>query len=78
MDIKYSSHAVTRMLQRKISPVDVELVINAPEGIIAQSQDKFIYYKKIIGRNDNLIAIVIIKNEIYEVITVMIHFEVAK
>lgn len=78
MYIKYSSHAVTRMIQRKISPHDVELVINAPEGIIPQSKDKFIYYKKNLGRNDNLIAIVTTKNEIYEIITVMIHFEVAK
>jgi hypothetical protein len=78
MEIKYRSHAVDRMLQRNISTADVELVISDPDGMIKQSQDKFIYYKKIKGRKDNLVAAVaLIKSKnVIEVLTVMIDFEV--
>ena len=78
MDIKYRSHAVDRMLQRNVSTAEVELVISEPDGIIKQSRDKFIYYKKLKGRKDNLIAaITLIKSkESFEVLTVMIDFEV--
>lgn len=78
MNIKYRPHAVDRMLERKISTVDVELILTDPDGTIKQSRDKFIYYKKIKGRNDNSIAAVTLlksKNE-FEIITVMIDFEV--
>jgi hypothetical protein len=78
MKIKYRPHAVDRMLQRNISTIEVELILTEPDGIIKQSQDKFIYYKKIKGRNDNSIAAVTLlksKSE-FEVITVMIDFEV--
>jgi hypothetical protein len=66
------------MLQRNISTAEVELVIAEPDGTIKQSQDKFIYYKKIKGRKDNLIAAVtLIKTKnVIEVLTVMIDFEV--
>ncbi len=78
MEIKYRSHAVDRMLQRNISTAEVELVINDPDGTIKQSRDKFIYYKKIKGRKDNLIAAVtLIKSKkSIEILTVMIDFEV--
>lgn len=78
MDIKYRSHAVDRMLQRNISTAEVELVISEPDGRIRQSRDKFIYYKKLKGRKDNLIAAVtLIKSKAaIEVLTVMIDFEV--
>jgi hypothetical protein len=78
MEIKYRSHAVNRMLQRKISTDEVELILNEPDGVIEQSLDKFIFYKKLKGRKDNLIAAVtLIKSkETFEVLTVMIDFEV--
>lgn len=78
MIVKYSSHAVDRMLQRNISTQDVELILSDPDGKIKQSHDKFIYYKNIKSRKDNLIAAVTVnktKNE-FEIITVMINFEV--
>ncbi len=68
------SHAVDRMLQRKISTAGVELVVNEPDGTINQSHDKFTCYKEIKRRKDNLMAIKS-KNAI-EVLTVMIDFEV--
>ena len=78
MEIKYRSHAVNRMLQRKISTDEVELILKEPDGVIAQSLDKYIFYKKLKGRKDNLIAAVtLIKSkETFEVLTVMIDFEV--
>ncbi len=78
MEIKYRSHAVDRMLQRNISTAEVEVVISEPDGIIKQSRDKFIYYKKIKGRKDNLIAAVtLIKSkDAIEILTIMIDFEV--
>ncbi len=78
MEIKYRSHAVNRMLQRKISTDEVELILNEPDGVIEQSLDKFIFYKKLKGRKDNLMAAVtLIKSkETFEVLTVMIDFEV--
>lgn len=78
MNIKYRPHAVDRMLQRNISTIEVELILTEPDDIIKQSQDKFIYYKRIKGRKDNTIAAVTLlksKNE-FEIITVMIDFEV--
>lgn len=78
MNIKYSSHSVDRMLQRNISTQDIELVLSEPDGKIKQSQDKYIFYKKLKGRKDNLIAAVTVlrnKNS-YEIVTVMINFEV--
>ena len=78
MNVKYSSHCVDRMLQRNITTKDVELILSEPDGKIKQSRDKFIFYKKLKGRKDNLIAAVtVIRNQItYEVVTVMINFEV--
>jgi hypothetical protein len=78
IDVLYRSHAVERMLQRKISTTEVELVLLEPDGIIKQSLDKYIYYKNLKGRSDNMIAAVAItkKHKSFEVITVMIDFEV--
>ncbi len=80
MDIKYSAHAVERMIQRKITPKIVEDIITSPLGKIKQSSDKIIFYKKIKSRKDNFIAAVTVKRKInlYEVITVMTNFEVKK
>jgi hypothetical protein len=68
------------MLQRNITTAEVELVISEPDGTIKQSQDKFIYYKKLKGRKDNLIAAVTLAKSrgAFEVLTVMIDFEVQK
>jgi len=77
--ILYSEHAVGRMMQRKITVGEIEMVINSPDGKIKQSKDKYVYYKKIPGRKDNLIAVVTAntgKTNTTEVITVMINFEV--
>lgn len=78
MEIKYTPHAVERMIQRKVSPQEVELLLGDLDGTIVQSMEKFIYYKKIKGRKDNALAAVAVKkkNDHYEVITVMVNFEV--
>lgn len=77
MEIEYSSHAVERMLQRRISPQEVENILTEPDGVIRQSKDKFIAYKKIRGRRDNLLAAVAVEDaDVWEVITVMVNFEV--
>lgn len=78
MNIKYSSHSVDRMLQQNISTKDVELILSEPDGKIQQSRDKYIFYKKLKGRKDNLIAAVtVLRNKsAYEIVTVMINFEV--
>ena len=78
IDVIYRSHAVERMLQRKISTVEVEMVLLEPDGVIKQSLDKYIYYKKLKGRTDNMVAAVAIKkkHDSFEVLTVMIDFEV--
>jgi hypothetical protein len=78
MEIKYSSHAVDRMIQRNITTQDVELLITDPDGTIKQSRDKIIFYRKIAHRKDNLMAAVTVlkTRNIYEVITVMVNFEI--
>jgi hypothetical protein len=78
IDVKYRSHAVDRMLERKISTVEVEMILLEPDGVIKQSLDKYIYYKNLKGRTDNMIAAVTItkKHKSFEVLTVMIDFEV--
>ena len=65
------------MLQRRISPQEVENILTEPDGVIRQSKDKFIAYKKIRGRRDNLLAAVTAEDAgVWEVITVMVNFEV--
>ena len=66
------------MLQRKITTFEVELILSDPDGTIKQSRDKYIYFKRLKGRKDNLIAAVMLiksQDEI-EVLTVLIDFEV--
>lgn len=77
MDIRYRSHAVERMIQRGIAPPDVEDVLGIPDGTIRQSMDKVIAFKQIEGRSDNSIAVMAIEgSQAWEVITVMVNFEV--
>ena len=78
VDVKYRAHAVDRMLERKISTTEVEMILLEPDGVIKQSLDKYIYYKKLKGRTDNMIAAVTITKmyKSFEVLTVMIDFEV--
>ena len=79
MEIKYSSHAVERMLQRRISLQEVEDILTEPDDVSRQSRDKFIAYEKIRGRRDNLLAAVAVEDgRVWEVITVMVNFEVRK
>lgn len=77
--IVYLEHAVLRMSERKISPAEVSKVLNDADGVIKQTKDKCIFYKNLKNRTDNLIAIVALDYpERFEVITVMINFEVKK
>lgn len=80
MNIKYSAHAVDRMLQRKITTSQVERILNDPDGMIHQSKDKIIFYKILKERKDNALAVVTVSREVdtCEVVTVMINFEVNK
>ena len=80
MLIIYTEHAVQRMLERNITPEIIRSIIEKPDGTIKQSFDKYIFYKKVKGRKDNKIAIVTVKKaeKSFEVITVMINFEVIK
>ncbi len=79
MNIKYSPHAVDRMIQRRISTAEVEDVFAKPDGLIKQSQDKIIVYREIGTRVDNSLAVVAVEqNGNIEVITVMVNFEVTK
>jgi hypothetical protein len=76
----YSEHAVTRMIERNISVSEVALILSSPDGKIKQSLDKWIFYKKLHSRHDNLVAAVAVefKSNHWEIITVMINFEVLK
>lgn len=72
----YSDHAVERMLQRDISPDIIMQVSKTPDGRIRQSMDKVILFKKIKGRSDNMIAVVLVaKFDVIEIITVMNYFQ---
>jgi len=76
-EVKYSAHAVERMIQRHISPREVENILMEPDCIIRQSKDKIIAYKKIKGRKDNSLAVVVVEmNGGQEVVTAMVNFEV--
>ena len=76
-DVKNRSLAVERMFQRNISTVEVESVIFWPDGVIKQSKDKFIQYKKLKGKSEMMIAVVAIfkKLKSFEVLTVLIQFK---
>ena len=67
------------MIERKVSTVEVEDLLTQPDGSIKQSNDKVIAYKNIAGREDNLIAVVVVdRNKIFDVVTVMVNFEEEK
>ena len=79
MQLRFYPHAVNRMQERKITVAEVELIVNSPDGRIAQSKDKSVLYKKFTKRTDNLVAAVIVEvlpEQIVEVITVLVNFEV--
>ncbi len=77
MEIRYTPHAVDRMIQRQISTADVEVLLTEPDGSIRQSQDKIIVYRNIEHRPDNALAVVAVeRGDHIEVITVMVNFEV--
>ncbi len=78
MEIVFSEHAVIRMLERSITPDMVRAIIRSPMGKIRQSRDKWIFYKSFAVRRDNHVAAVVVERvgERFEVITVMIDFEV--
>ncbi len=81
MEIKFHPHAVERMLERKISVAEIELIITQPDGKIQQSKDKAIMYKAIPKRKDNLVAAVVVEifsRNLFEIITVLVNFEVRK
>jgi hypothetical protein len=81
VEIRFQPHAVTRMQERGISVVEVEQIISSPDGRIAQSKDKAILYKKLVGRRDNLVAAVVLERlpgNLLEVVTVLVNFEVKK
>lgn len=79
MEIRYSSHAVERMFQRRISAQEVENLLANPDGVVRQSRDKVIAHKNLKGRRDNSVAAVALEGEgAWEVITVMVNFEVRK
>ena len=81
MELRFHPHAVDRMQERKVSVADVELIINSSDGRINQSRDKAILYKKFSKRKDNLIAAVIVEKineDLIEVVTILINFEVRK
>lgn len=79
MEVKYTAHAVQRMIEREISPREVESLLKKPDGTIRQSKDKTIAYKRFESRKDNLIAVVAVeRGEHQEVITVLVNFEVPR
>ena len=79
MKIRYAPHAVDRMTERKISTSDVESILTKPDGVIRQSMDKLVLYKKLEARGDNAIDVVAVEqNNGFEVVTVMVNFEVRK
>ncbi len=80
MEIIFSEHAVVRMFERKITPDIVKDILENFDGRISQSKDKWIYFKKIRKRKDNSLAVVVVEvpNNRFEIISVMIHFEVKK
>ena len=70
-------HAVDKILDRKISMLELEQLILNPDQIIEQGP-KFIFIKKFAKRKDNNVAAVILEKkgkDLWVVITVMINFQ---
>ena len=79
MRIRYSPHAVDCMIQRRISTTEVENLLINPDGLFRQSRDKVVTYKKIEGRKDNSLAVVAVEQDgDFDVVTVLVNFEVTK
>lgn len=81
MELRFQSHAVERMQERKLTVSDIEAVVASPDGRISQTKDKSILYKKLSGRTDNLVTAVVVEllpGDVTEVITVLVNFEVKK
>jgi len=78
VEIIFSEHAVARMLERKVTLKMIQEIIRFPTGKIKQSRDKWIFYKSFPTRRDNHIAAVVVEKlgDRFEVITIMINFEV--
>ena len=71
-------HAVDKILDRKISMLELEQLILNKDQIIEQGH-KFILIKKFAKRNDNNVAAVILEKkgkDLWVVITVMINFQI--
>ena len=71
-------HAVDKILDRKISMLELEQLILNPDQIIEQGP-KFIFVKKFAKRNDNNVAAVNLEKkgkDLWVVITVMINFQI--
>ena len=76
MEIVYSPHARSRMLERHVSTEEVESILLDPDGLRRQSRDKIVAYKKVAGRADNMLAVVAVERGFaYEVVTVMTGYE---
>ncbi|MGZ3772580.1 MAG: DUF4258 domain-containing protein [Pseudobdellovibrionaceae bacterium] len=70
-------HAVERVLERKISMLELERLLTQPDEIIEQGP-KFILSKKFSSRKDNNIAAVVIEKkgeDLWVVLTVMVNFQ---
>lgn len=70
-------HAVERIVNRKISMQELELLILSPDEVIAQGP-KFLLVKKLKGRKDNNVAAVIIEKkeqDLWGVITLTVNFQ---
>ena len=79
MEIRYSPHAVDRMIQRRVSTTEVEDLLLKSDGLIRQSKDKIIVYKKMKGRTDNSLAVVAVaRGRNFDVVTVMVNFEMER
>lgn len=74
------SHALERILERKISLEEIKELLENPDNIIPQGS-KFIFCKYFQKRNDNKIAAVILEKKedgLWLVITVMVNFKIRK
>ena len=70
-------YAVDKVLDRKISMLELEQLMLNPDEIIEQGP-KFIFVKKFLKRKDNNIAAVLIEKkgkDLWVIITVMINFQ---
>ncbi len=71
-------HAVDKILDRKISMLELEQLILNPDEVIEQGP-KFIFVKMFAKRKDNNLAAVILEKkgkDLWVVITVMINFQI--